>query len=92
MNKLASNDRSSLILANLDTEKYGLYKPNIETFYDGVDVMTNFSRSSFLMREDVINFVGGIKKKYENIILLGKPNDKWTFKVLAESAQDSTAA
>lgn len=80
------NDSETIILANLDSNDFGFYKPNIETFYDGVDVMTNFSRTNFVMKEDVFGLVESLKIKYDKIILLANPNESWVFKVLQEDA------
>jgi hypothetical protein len=87
------NDQNkTLILANLDQKNFGYYKANIETFYDGVDVMTNFHRANFISMEDVISFIEKAKQQYAHVILLAQPNDTWVFKVLQADLNSQASA
>ena len=78
--KLVKN-KSTLIITNLASteskeQQRGL---KIETFYPGVDVVTNFKRDIFYSRREVLRLLDGIRKQYEQTILLAAAEDKWSF-------------
>lgn len=74
-------NKSTLIITNLVSpeakeQQRGL---KIETFYPGVDVITNFKRDIFYSRREVLRLLDGVRKKYDQTILLAAAEDKWSF-------------
>lgn len=75
-----------LIITNLDgvCAATKARQANIETFYPGVDVLTNFRREIFYSRGEITRLFDKLTKKYDRTIMLARPEEIWSFGVHAD--------
>ena len=81
------NDESMVILMNLKSNITDTYskKLNLEAFYSGVDVVTNFKNELFTSVEDFAKAITKLKSVSTNIIFVGNSQQLWTFESIPET-------
>lgn len=79
--KNPKDSQSTLILTKLDgkDEKKRFQNLQIEAFYEGVDVVTNFDRSLFMSKDDVLSMIESYSSLYRELILVADRDDAWIF-------------